>query len=181
MDWPHAPLHRFGDAGNYFITASTLHKRHLFRTRAALDELNECLFTEAEKHACRLQSWCLFSNHHHLVVASETGESVREMVRQFHTRSAIDLNRRDGTEGRRVWYESHDVFLSYPASWLARLRYTNENAVHHGLVTNARDYRWCSASWFERRAPRAFVETVRRMKTDRVNVYDDFPAALPPC
>jgi len=127
-----------------------------------------------------LQAWSLFSNHHHLVIAADAGENVRGMIRQFHVNSAINLNRRDGTKGRRVWFESRDLHLSIQASWLARLRYTHENAVHHGLVTNALNYRWCSAAWFADRAPSAFVETVRRMKIDRLNVYDDFPSALPP-
>ena len=101
------------------------------------------------------------------------------MLRQFHVNSAIALNRRDGTKGRRVWFESRESYLSIQSSWLARLRYTNENPVLHGLVANARNYRWCSASWFESRAPRAFVETVRRVRIDRVNVYDDFLTELP--
>ena len=173
-DWPHAPIHRFGDSGTYFITASTLHKQRLFRTPAALDELRESLFTHAEQHACWLQAWSLFVNHYHLVVATDDGETLRSMLRQFHVDSAIKLNRRDGVRERRVWFQFRDLQLTIQSSWLARLRYTHENAVHHRLVADARRYRWCSASWFGERAPRALVETVRRVKIDRVNVYDDF-------
>ena len=67
-----------------------------------------------------------------------------------------------------------DTQLTYEPSWLARLKYTNENAVHHGLVQNAENYRWCSAAWFASTARRGFVGTVKRMKVDRINVYDDF-------
>ena len=173
-DWPHAPLHRFGDAGNYFITASTLHKQHLFRSPVALDALRESLFGAAQQHHCWLQAWSLFSNHYHLVIACNDGENVRNMLRTFHVDSAIDLNRRDGEKNRRVWFQFRDVHLTIQASWLARLRYTHENAVHHRLVRDAGNYPWCSASWFGDRAPRAFVETVWRMRIDRVNVYDDY-------
>jgi hypothetical protein len=38
----------------------------------------------------------------------------------------------------------------------------------------AQNYRWCSASWFERNASRAFVNTVKSFKIDRVQVPDDF-------
>ena len=179
-DWPHAPIHRFGDAGNYFITASTLYKQHFFRTPAALDALRESLFAHAKKHDCWLQAWALLSNHYHLVVATDIGENVRRMLRSFHIESAIELNRRDGVRGRKVWFQFRDLHLTFESSWLARLRYTHENAVHHGLVHDAANYRWCSASWFASAAPRAFVETVRRIKVDGVNVYDDFPAASPP-
>jgi putative transposase len=90
------------------------------------------------------------------------------------------LNRREGVKGRKVWFQFRDLKLTFESSWLARLRYTHENAVHHGLVHDAANYRWCSASWFSSSAPRSFVETVRRVKVDSINVYDDFPAALPP-
>jgi putative transposase len=168
------PSPSLGDAGNYFITASTLHKQHLFRTPASLDALRESLFAYAQEHDCWLQAWSFFANHYHLVVACNEGENVRRMLTQFHINSAIELNRRDGTSGRKVWFQFRDLQLTIPASWLARLRYTHENAVHHGLVLDAANYRWCSASWFADRAPRAFVETVRRVKIDRVNVYDAF-------
>jgi putative transposase len=170
----------FGEAGVYFVTASTLYKQQVFRTALALDALRASLFEHAAAYACWLQAWTIFTNHYHLVVACHDGENVREMLTRFHVQTAIDANRRDGTKGRKVWYQFRDTLLTIESSWLARLRYTHENAVHHGLVGSARNYRWCSASWFEDQAPRAFVETVRRIKIDRVNVYDDFPAALPP-
>jgi putative transposase len=176
-DWPHAPIHRFGESGIYFITGATLHKQHIYRSTTALDSLQECLFTNASKHDCWLQAWSLFSNHYHLVVASDDGERLRRMLSRLHTEAAIDANSRDGTKGRKVWYQFRDKQLTFERSWLARLRYTHENAVHHGLVRDAVQYPWCSAGWFERTARRSFVETVRRMKIDRVNVYDDFQAA----
>ncbi|HYC92165.1 MAG TPA: transposase [Thermoanaerobaculia bacterium] len=176
-DWPHAPLHRFGDAGVYFITAGTLGKQHFFRAPAALDELQHSLFAAVQKHACRLQAWALFSNHYHLVVSTEAGENVRRMLRALHIDSAINVNRRDGRKGRKVWFQFWDTQLTHEGSWLARLRYTHENAVHHGLVADAHAYRWCSASWFEETAAASFVKTVRDVRIDRVSVFDDFAAA----
>jgi putative transposase len=174
MDWPHAPLHRFGEGGTYFITASTYLKQHIFTTRRALDALMKTLFAQARLHDCWLEAWAIFSNHYHLVVQSDVGESIRAMVKQLHKESALEANQRDEAMGRTVWYQSRDTQLTIQASWLARLRYTHENAVHHGLVRDATQYHWCSAAWFERTARPAFVQTVRRMKIDRVNVYDDF-------
>jgi len=175
-DWPHAPLHRLGESGTYFITAGTLYKQHYFRSPAALDYLRDSLFSHAKDHDCRLQAWALFSNHYHLVVASDTGEDVHQMLRQFHVNTAIGVNRHDGVKGRKIWFQHRDTQLTVESSWLARLRYTHENAVHHGLVRDATQYRWCSASWFASNARPAFVETVRRMKIDRINVYDDYAA-----
>jgi hypothetical protein len=46
--------------------------------------------------------------------------------------------------------------------------------VHHGVVANAEDYRWCSGSWFVRTATPAFKATVESLKIDRFHVADDF-------
>lgn len=67
-----------------------------------------------------------------------------------------------------------DTRLTHQASYLARLRYVHQNPVHHRLVAVATQYRWCSAAWFESNAPRSFVESVARFKTDKVKVWDDF-------
>jgi putative transposase len=178
--WPHAPLHRFGSETTFFITAGTYLKQHFYRTPEALDELQALLFAKAAEYSCWLQAWSLLSNHYHLVI---DGGRVREMLARFHTEAAKALNSRDDKRGRRVWFQYWDKTLTFEASWLARLRYTHENPVHHGLVRTAKEYPWCSASWFERTARPSFVKTVQRMKIDSVKVYDPFDTkavALPP-
>ena len=100
------------------------------------------------------------------------------MLRSFHSDTAVDLNRIDKARGRHVWFQFRDTQLTYEASWLARLKYTHENAVHHGLVRYAENYSWCSAAWFGKTAKAGFRETVKRMKMDRVRVYDDFEPSL---
>jgi putative transposase len=80
----------------------------------------------------------------------------------------------NGTPGRRVWYQFWDTHLTRQGSYMARLRYVNENPVHHGVVSNAANYRWCSAGWFARNASPAFFKAVAKMKTDRIKIIDDF-------
>ena len=183
-DWPHAPVHRLHGDGTFFITGSAYGKRHVCPTARHLDAVQEILFAQANENQCSIQSWCLLSNHYHLVVRCHDGEHLQTMLSRFHSVSAAELNRLDGVPRRRVWFQFFDKTLTFERSWLARLRYTNENAVHHGIVDRAIDYRWCSAAHFERNVARAFVETLRRLKVDAVSVYDDFEcskaAALPP-
>ena len=80
----------------------------------------------------------------------------------------------DGTSGRKVWFNSWDTRLTYEKSYMARLAYVHQNPVKHGVVKMARDYRWCSAAWFEQNSERPFVETVLSFPIDKVNVRDDF-------
>jgi len=182
-DWHHAPIHRFEGGGTFFVTGATYLKQHFFARSASLDLLRENLFALAQDHMCWLQAWCLLSNHYHVVFNCENEAQAKGMLSRFHSESAIALNNVEGLKGRRVWYQFWDKTLTFEASWLARLRYTHENAVHHGIVDNAMNYRWCSASAFADNAPSGFRKAVYQMKIDRINVYDDFDTkavALPP-
>jgi len=46
--------------------------------------------------------------------------------------------------------------------------------VHHGMVLKPDDYPWCSARWFERHSTPAQIQTIYGLKTERLNVEDDF-------
>jgi putative transposase len=178
VDWPHAPVHRFTKNGVFFITAGTYLKRHYYRDRASLDGFCDMLFGLIADYSLSLQAWTVFSNHYHLV-ADGAGDALRQMVSELHSRQAKACNSRDNAPGRQVWYQCRDTELTFERSWLARLRYTHENAVKHGLVRVATEYPWCSAGWFERTATRAFADSVRRFKIDRVTVTDDFEVVPP--
>ncbi len=178
VDWPHAPLHRFPPHGVFFVTASTYLKRHYYPRAADLDRIRDSLFELARLHECPLQAWALMSNHYHLV-AQCAGPALKAMLTKFHQTEGFTCNMRDRVVGRQVWYQFRETELTFEKSWLARLRYTHENPVHHGLVTRAVDYPWCSAGWFERTASTAFVKTLSRFKTDRLNVVDDFDPVPP--
>jgi len=180
--WPHAPTHRLGSAGTYFVTAGTYLKQHYFRERQRLSVLHRGLLTVARGYGWRLQAWAVFSNHYHFVAHSPTGadsaESLSRMLGELHHRTAKWINRLDRSAGRKVWHNFWDTKLTYEKSYYARLNYTHKNPVKHGLVRVASQYPWCSASWFEQNASRAHVRTVYSFRVDRVNVPDDFTAEM---
>ena len=174
-DWHHAPIHRLNEAGAYCVTAGTYLKQKLFHTRKRLDMLQEFFFGFAKKFDWWLQSWSLFPNHYHFVGFNDKDPStLGRVINEFHSASARELNKMDGQQGRKVWHQYWDTHLTTAGSYLARLKYVNENPVHHGVVDRATNYRWCSASWFERNAISAFIDAVSRMKIDRVSIVDDF-------
>jgi REP element-mobilizing transposase RayT len=172
-NWHHAPAHHLSYGDTFFITGGTFLKQPFYAAPIARDELQRILFAHAAAQTCWLQAWVLLTNHYHLVVRAAGGR-VRRMLTDFHSEAARTLNQREGVRNRRVWYQFWDKTLTFKGSWLARLRYTNENAVHHGIVTDARRYRWCSAASFEETAPRTFVEAVSKVRIDSVKVYDAF-------
>ena len=77
-----------------------------------------------------------------------------------------------------MWFNFWDTALTYEKSYLARLAYVHQNAVRHGLVKVANQYRWCSAAWFERSATPAQVKTIYGFKIDQVKLRDEYEVAL---
>jgi len=137
--------------------------------------MQDQLLLLARKHGWHLQAWAVFSNHYHFVgVAPVEPSSLRTLVRQLHSISAREINRRDSVQQRQVFFQYRDTHLSFERSYLARLNYVNQNAVHHRLVATASEYPWCSARWFEATAPGSFFKVVSSFKIDRVRVADEF-------
>jgi putative transposase len=177
--WPHAPVHCLSEHGTYIVTASTLRKQHFFRGQERLPLLEDALLELAKEHGVILEAWAVFSNHYHFV-AHTTGveNQLANLIARLHYDTAEEINRRDGSPGRQVWFNYWDKKLTFEKSYLARLSYVHQNAVKHGLAARAGDYPWCSAPWLEQVATRAQVATIYSFKTDRVKVEDDYEPVL---
>jgi len=172
--WPHASAHQLGEAGTFLVTSSTHRKESLFTDGPRLRMLHDALLTIADQHAWRLEAWAVFPNHYHFVAASpHKPGSLKNFLRELHSRTAVALNRRDRTPGRTIWHNYWDTRLTHQRSYLARLNYVHQNPVKHGLVRVANQYPHGSAAWFERTATPAQVKTIYAFKTDRLTIGDD--------
>lgn len=173
-DWPHGPTHRVVEPGTYMVTAGTYLKHHHLNTPERLTLVHDQLLALAAHFRWHLEAWCVLSNHYHFIGTSAERGSLVALLKALHKGTAAELNRIDGTPGRRVWFQYWDKGLTYQRSYLARVNYVMGNAAHHGIVNDATRYPWCSAAWFERTADPVFQRTVKSFKSDRVNEYDDF-------
>jgi len=178
-DWPHAPPHRLGQAGVYFLTARAKEGRHLFAEDSMKDWFEETLFTIAAENAWRLEAWAVLSNHYHFIAhvpkgpEEEGAASVRNGIRKLHSLATKECNRRDGTPGRtRLWQNFRETRLTHQESYLARLNYVHQNAVHHGLVAKGSDWKWCSALKFQKAVTPAWVKTVASFRYDEIAQKD---------
>jgi putative transposase len=179
-NWPHAPLHWFDGADRFIVTAGTLHRRHLLRTPEHLDLACRKMFETFDEYGWSLQAWSVFSNHYHVVPVARNGAGpLHDCLDRFQNRCSTAINRLDGVEARKVWFQYWDTRLTYEKSWLARLKYVVFNPVKHGLVDKPDDYPWCSARWFADHASRAFFRTVMSFRIDRVNVKDAWSVEEP--
>jgi putative transposase len=173
--WPHAPMHSLSEQGVYMVTAGIYQKQCLLNTPEKLGLVRDMLFKNATQFEWRLQAWAVMANHYHFIAISpENPESLQRFVSQLHEYSAKKLNRLDEMPGRKVWHNYWDSHITHQTSYFARLRYVHQNPVHHGLVENASNYRWCSQAWLEHNTERSFVNTLARFKTARLNIPDDF-------
>ena len=178
--WPHAPVHILDRQGTYMVTCGTYRKAHYFAAASRLNLLQDQIFSAAEESGWKLQAWAFLSNHYHIVALSpDNPETLKKMLSKVHTLTAAEINRQDRTPGRRVWYQFYDTRITYQASYLSRLKYVHGNPVHHGLVRNATLYPWCSAAWFVKSSDKAFCNTVRSFKDDKVNVQDGYDVVMP--
>jgi putative transposase len=176
--WPHAPTHRLAEGGTFFVTASTLHKEHHFRGAKRLSVLHRGLLKVTADFGWHLEAWAVFSNHYHFVAHSPPeATNLSVMLKILHVETATWVNKLDHKPERQVWFNFRETRLTYQQSYLARLNYTHQNAVKHGLVVVANQYPWCSAAWFERTASPAQIKSIYRFRTDRVGVPDDYNVA----
>jgi putative transposase len=175
LPWPHAPTHRLTETGIYMVTAGTYKKQLLFDDNRTLKMLHDALLTIASDQEWRLEAWAVLPNHYHFIAAAPADAgTLKALIRELHSRTAVALNRYHAMPERKVWHNYWDTRLTNEASYLARLNYVHQNPVKHRVVPVAADYPWCSAAWFERTATPAQVKTIYAFKTDRIRVQDDF-------
>ena len=177
-DWHHAPLHRFIPNAVHMITASTLHKQHLFSSTKKLSFLQETLLTGFRERGWGLHAWACLSNHYHFIVKSPGEGDLSTTLKSIHSKIAIGLNEIDQTPGRQVMYQFWDRCITFDSSYYARMHYVIQNPVKHGIVEDAKLYPYCSAAWMERNNPTSFCRRVKSYKCDSVNEPDEFEVIL---
>lgn len=98
----------------------------------------------ANRHCLEVWAYCLMTNHIHLIVVPQEGESLSGALRDSHMRYTQYINRKYGRSGH-LW---QGRFYSCPldeAHMLAAIKYVERNPIRAGLVTLAHEWPWSSA------------------------------------
>lgn len=175
--WPHAPPHRLSQSGVYFLTARSAEGHHLLADDAMKSWFQETLIAVTTETGWTLEAWAIFSNHYHLIghspKAPDGAESLRGMIRKLHSLTPQELNRRQNQVGRtRLWQNFRETRLTHQRSYLARLHYVHQNAVHHKLVAVGSDWKWCSAAEFKKAVTPAWLKTITSFRYDEIAAKD---------
>ncbi len=160
------------------MTTGTYRRYHFFKGRDRLEVLHRGLLRVAHDFGWQLEAWAVFSNHYHFVAKSpdseEHAESLSPMLSLLHERTAKWVNKMDEASERKVWHNYRETYLSFERSYFARLAYTHQNPVKHGLVRVASAYPWCSAGWLEREGSTALIKSLESFKPNAVQVPDNY-------
>ncbi len=113
------------------------------------DDRREYLHHMAEqgrRYGVVFLSWCLMTNHVHLVAAPEREDSLARAIGEAHRRYARTVNFRERIRGHLF----QERFHSCPTDerhFIASVRYAERNPVRARMVAVAWEYRWSSAAW----------------------------------
>jgi putative transposase len=147
-----------------FLTFSTSQRLQLFNNDAIKDRFLAHLDDSRRKRRFHLYGYVVMPEHVHLLLwpllpAFPVSIVLRELKRDFaeevigrwvalKARVLTRLRRADGSH--RFWQRGggHDHNVRGENEFFDKLRYIHENPVERGLVREAAEYRWSSASWY---------------------------------
>lgn len=101
---------------------------------------------QGKKHGVVYVSWCLMTNHVHLVAVPEKPTSLARGIGEAHRRYARAVNLRDQKRGHLF----QERFSSCPTDerhFIASVRYAERNPVRARMVELPWDYEWSSAAF----------------------------------
>lgn len=179
FEWPKTPSRKLHEKGTFAVTGETSKKAYLFDTPEKLDLVLEALFKLALEFKWQLEAWSLFSNHYHILISSRTPDNLDAFVEAFHTKSAEILDEIEGTKTKKVWSQYSVNRIVMQASHNAFLNFIHHNSVKHGIVKDAKTYRWCSAQWFENVNDPEYVTKIKSFGSksfgiNNLTIVDDF-------
>ena len=140
--------------GYYHVINRSIRKATLFETPRDYSAFLTVLREGLEKHQAPLVSYCLLSNHWHLLMGPIEKDELSRVVKWVTATHAIRWHLFRRTNGTGPVYQGR--FRSTPIHDLASLlplsRYVERNARSAGLVDRAENWRWCSLSQRLRRS-----------------------------
>ena len=130
----------------HHVTQRGVRSMGLFFSDADRQEYLRLLAEQGKEFGLRFLSYCLMTNHVHLVVVPRKADSLARAIGEAHRLYTRRINFRQGARG----YLFQGRFFSCPLDekhGIAAVRYVERNPVRARLAKEAWDYRWSSAAF----------------------------------
>lgn len=102
------------------------------------------MFTAVDRYPFRLFVYCLMSNHFHLLIRPETGQTISRILQSLTVAHTWRYHRRHRTSGH-LWQDRFkSPVIQDERHLLVVLRYIEANPLRAGMVRDPADYRWSS-------------------------------------
>ena len=96
-----------------------------------------------KKEGVEIWSYCLMSNHVHLIVKPQANSNLSRAIGETHRRYTQRINLRENWRGY-LWQGRFSSFPMDEPYWLSAAAYVELNPVKTGMVNMPWDYRWSS-------------------------------------
>ncbi len=100
----------------------------------------------SEKYDLEIISWCLMTNHVHLIVVPGSKESLSKVMGESHKTYSCSFNKRHEVKGALFQSRFYSVPMSLHHLHSA-VRYVLRNPVRAGIVEDPFEYEWSSAAF----------------------------------
>jgi putative transposase len=115
-------------------------------SRAEIASLVQQALLHFDGTRSRLLAWCVMPNHVHVVVEMVGRDSLGDVVGSWKSFTARRANMQLGRSGAFWHADSFDRYMRNEEHLAQTIEYVELNPVKAGLVGNASDWRWSSAS-----------------------------------
>ena len=151
----HHPPHIYQDNSIYFISVKTIQGERYFDTENKKKILLEVLTRALNKFHISIYAWVILDNHYHLLFQLSSGKDLGVFVRNINENSARILNKQDGKQGRKIWYQYWDYCIRNERDFFLHLNYIHHNPVKHKYFSEqigVSNYKFCSYNeWVEKK------------------------------
>lgn len=130
----------------HHVTQRGVRSQDVFFSAEDRSEYLRLLGEQARRHGLRVISYCLMTNHIHLIVVPSRAAALAQGIGEAHKRYTRYVNFRQGVRG----YLFQGRFFSCPLDerhFVAAIRYVERNPVRAGLAKQAWEYPWSSAAY----------------------------------
>jgi putative transposase len=116
----------------------------VFAREADFHSFLRALRQTRDRYPFHLYAYCLLSNHFHLVLAPQDGQSISRVLQSLSVAHTWHYHRRQSSSGH-VWQgRFKSPLIQQDEHLLAVLRYVESNPLRAGLVADLRDWPWSS-------------------------------------